>query len=262
MATLFAAGTATASLLTALGSFAALRGFAEPGGLAALRSAAGLLAAAMAAARQQAFNSAIRQRWQHFDSQPQAGSQHLGAAQQAGAQAAGAQGAGAAQAGAQALGASQQAGAQQLFSQQRWQRAAQPLARGWDGSSSARSRKPSHSTWGLRSTSGLRKPWGLRSTPGRSSSSRSSDGSRPTGSSAARRGWDGTLRLAAASLLTALRGFARRGARRRSRTALRCFTTARSAKTGPSNAGGGHDAQSEEGHRRQQKTTLHGSYSL
>ena len=31
---------------------------------------------------------------------------------------------------------------------------------------------------------------------------------------------------------------------------------------GPSTVGGGHDAQSEEGHRRQQKTTLHGSYSL
>ena len=146
--------------------------------------------------------------------------------------------------------------------------------RGKDGSSSARSRKPARSTWGLHSRPVHRQPE-HRAQAGRTS----------LGGFAAGRGAAALLaaRMAAGQLafsrskrqgrqlfgaqasvqpqagaqaLGASQHFGRCAARG-SRTALRA-----AKQIGPSDVGGGHDAQSEEGHRRQQKTTLHGSNSL
>ena len=234
------------------------------GGFTAGRGAAALLAAGWQQASL-AFSSANRWRW-HFGahSQPQAGSQHLGAAQQAGAQAAEQQGAGR----RRSLGPRSRPGRSSSSRSKDGSRPAWPSAapRGKDGSSSARSRKPAHSTWGLRSRPRRRRrahsTWGPRSRPGRSSSSRSKDGSRPAWPSAAPRGKDG-------SSSEHTPRYNRRPAR-----SLGAHSTCGASQhlgasqqpgpqqIGPSTVGGGHNAQSEEGHRRQQKTTLHGSYSL
>ena len=186
--------------------------------------------------------------------QPQAASQHLGAAQQAGA----AQHLGAAQqaGAAQHAGASQQAG--RSSSSRSMQRPAgmQPLQEAGTAALRARrNRKPPRSTWGPHSRPGAAQHLrGPHSRPGRSSCSLAAGQMGLHPRQQARTAALRSTRLGTtAGRLTSLGGF----------TALRGFTTARTSKQiGPSTVGGGHDAQSEEGHRRQQKTTLHGSYSL
>ena len=256
---------------------------------------------------------------------PQAGSQHLGAAQQAGA----------GRRSARARGLQQQAG-----SSSRSRMAAGHLAfssanrQRWHFGAH-RNRKPPRSTWGLHSRPGHRPP---ERRAGRSASLGGLAAGRGAAALLAARMAAGqlglqplqeartaALRHAAASRLTALGGFAAAGAQGAGAQALGGFAAGRGAaallaaedgsrpawpsaarrgkdgsssehtprynrrpahkpwglrstsgphnsggrtaaratkQIGPSTVGGGHDAQSEEGHRRQQKTTLHGSYSL
>ncbi len=161
--------------------------------------------------------------------------------------------------------------------------AAAPASGG--GSSSERNRNHSHSRRPGRKPPVLgRKPpahkaperkqpgphstWGLRSMPGRSSYACSTGSPSPAttgvgGSSSGRNRNRSRSRTPGRTAAGA--GASRRwgrGASRWGRAAFGGFTATRTAAIGPSAVGDGQDAQREQRHRRQQNTTLHGSYSL
>ena len=136
--------------------------------------------------------------------------------------------------------------------------------RGKDGSSSARSRKPARSTWGPHKPRAQPEPG--HKPPRRKRRSRTAGrGAAALLAAAGHSGLQpfeeaGTAALRSAGLVTTAGRL----------TSLGCFAAlggfARTARTskqvGRCDVRGGHDAQSEEGHRRQKETTLHGSYSL